>query len=134
MFNKLQVWRRLKETGVDKPLAEIEAALSQVDQQAIFNQERSRYRVEIWDKVTPINGVAPEKILAREDIPGDGEIYLVYVDGHLCFLQPHDPFQAGFVAMTEDNVLQIANRHVDQLAWQAAGEKIFEAVLEKLLA
>jgi len=134
MLTKLQVWKRLNEMGVNKTLAEIDAALAQVDQQAIFNQERSRFRVEVWDKVTPINGIPAEKILAREDVPDDGEIYLLYVDGVLRFLQPHHPFQAGIVPMTAENVMQVANQHVDQLAWQAADEKIFEMVLEKLMA
>lgn len=134
MLTSLQIWQRLNRIGVNKTLTEIDAALAQVDQQAIFDQERSRFRIEIWDKVTPINGVPAEKIIAREDVPDDGEIYLLYVDGQLRYLQPHDPFQAGIVPMTKENVLEIANRHVDQLAWQVADEKIFEAVLEKLLA
>jgi len=134
MLTKFQVWKRLNEMGVNKTLAEIDAALAQIDQQAIFEQERTRFKVEVWDKVTPINGVPAEKIVAREDVPDDGAVYLLYVDGQLRYLQPHDPFQAGIVPMTKDNVLQIANQHVDQLAWQAADEKIFETVLEKLLA
>jgi hypothetical protein len=120
--------------GINKTLAEIDAALAQIDQQAVFNQEHVRFEVAVWDKVTPINGVPAEKIITREDVPDDGEIYLLYVDGQLRFLQPHDPFQGGIVPMTKDNVLRIANQHVDQLAWQAADEKIFEMVLEKLLA
>ncbi len=133
MLTKLQVWKRLNEMGVNKTLAEIDAALAQVDQQAIFNQERSRFRVEVWNKVTPINGVPAEKIIAREDVPDDGEIYLLYVDGQLRYLQPHDPFRAGIVPMTAENVMQVANQHVDQLTWQVADEKILEMVLEKLL-
>ena len=134
MLTKIQIWQRLNQMGVNKALAEIETVLSQVDQQAVFEQERARIRVEVWDKLTPINGIPAEKIIAREDVPNDGEIYLLYVDDQLRFFQPHNPFQAGLVPMTRDNVLQIANQHADQLAWQAADEKIFEMVLEKLLA
>lgn len=134
MLTAIQIWQRLVQMGANKGLNEIDAALKQVDQQAIFNQERNRFKIETWDKVTPINGVPAEKILAREDVPDDGEVYLIYVDGNLLYFQPHDPFQAGIVPMTKENVLEIANKHVDQLAWQVADEKIFEAVLEKLLA
>lgn len=134
MLTKMQIFQRLNQFGITKTFSEIEAALAQVDRQAIFNQERSRFRVEVWDKISPINGVPAEKIIAREDVPDDGEMYLVYVDDHLLYFQPHDPFQAGIVAMTPENVLEIANQHIDQLAWQAADEKIFEMVLEKLLA
>lgn len=133
MLTKFQVWKRLNELSVNKTLTEINAALAQVDQQAIFNQERNRFKIEVWDKVTSINGVPAEKIIAREDILDNGEIYLLYVDGQLRYLQPHDPFQAGIVPMTAENVVQIANQHADQLAWQATDEKIFEMVLEKLL-
>lgn len=133
MLTKIQVWQRLNEMGISKPLSEIDTALAQVDQQAIFNQERSRFRIEIWDKVTHINGVPAEKIIAHDDVPDDGEIYLIYVNGQLRFLQPHDPFQAGIVPMTKNNVMTIASQHADQLAWQVADEKILEMVLEKLL-
>ena len=133
MIDKIQVWQRLNQMGVSKTLTEIDTALSQIDQQAVFNQERSRFKIEIWDKVTPINGVPAEKILAREDVP-DGEVYLVYVDDQLLYLQPHDPFQAGIVPLTAETVEQVANQHIDQLAWQVADEKIFNMVLEKLLA
>ncbi len=134
MLTKTQVWQRLNQMGVNKTLTEIENALNQVDQQVIFEEEKKRYKVEIWDKQSPINGIPAEKILQREDIPEGGEIYLIYVDGKLQYLQPHDPFQAGIVPMTKDTVDKIANQHIEQLAWQYADEKIFEAVLEKLLA
>lgn len=134
MLTAIQIWQRLTQMGLQKSLSDINTALTQVDQQAIFSQERARYTVEVWDKQSPINGVPAEQILQRQDLPEGGEVYLIYVDGRLLYLQPHDPFQAGIVPMTKENVLEIANKHVDQLAWQVADEKIFEAVLEKLLA
>ena len=134
MLDKITIFKRLNDMGITKTLTEIENALNTIDQNAIFQEERAKFTVEIWDKVSPINGIPAEKIIARDDVPDDGEIYLVYVDGQLRFLQPHDPFQAGIVAMTKETVEQIANQHVDQLAWQSADERIFNMVLEKLLA
>jgi len=133
VITKIQIWQRLNDMGVSKTLTEVETALSEVDTEAIFNAEKAKYRIEVWDKVSPINGVSASKILERTDIPEGGEVYLIYVNGQLVYLQPHDPFQAGLVALTSENVLDIANQHVDELAWQAANEKIFEAVLEKLV-
>jgi hypothetical protein len=134
MLTKVQIWQRLNEMGISKTLSEIEEVLSTIDQNAIFNEQRKRFRIEVWDRQSPINGVPAEKIIARDDVPDKGEVYLIYVDGALRFLQPHDPFQAGIVPLTPENVMTIANQHVDQLAWQAADEKVFEQVLEKLLA
>ncbi len=133
MLTRIQVWQRLNSMGVNKSLTEIDSALSQVDQQAIFEEQRARFRIEVWDRFSPINGVPAEKIIARDDVPDDGEVYLIYIDGQLRYLQPHDPFQAGIVAMNKDNVHQIASQHIDQLAWQEADQKIFEMVIEKLL-
>ncbi|EID42845.1 hypothetical protein [Parageobacillus thermoglucosidasius] len=134
MLTKIQVWKKLNEMGVNKSLAEIDAVLSQIDQQAILNEIiQNRFRIEVWDKQSPINGVPAEKIIARDDVLDDGEVYLVYVDGNLIYLQPHDPFQAGIVAMTSENVMEIAQRHVEQIATQYADEQVFEMVLEQLL-
>ncbi|MBC7334337.1 MAG: hypothetical protein H5T85_07805 [Actinobacteria bacterium] len=120
--------------GVNKSLSEIEVALTQVDQQSIFDKHRARVRVEIWDKKTPINGVPAERIFAsRTDIPENGEVYLLYIDDRLVYFQPHDPNQSGLVAMTKDSVLAIANQHADQVAEELANEEIFEKVLEQLL-
>ncbi|MCL6479375.1 MAG: hypothetical protein K6T65_13365 [Peptococcaceae bacterium] len=132
-MTKVQLWLRLNALGIDKSMAEIEAALATIDQEAIRNQERSRYRVEIWDRVSPINGIPAERILQRADVPEEGEIYLLYVDDQLRYLQPHDPFQAGILPMSNEDVLSIANRHIDELAMPLIEEKVFELALEKLI-
>ncbi|MEW6769998.1 MAG: hypothetical protein AB1330_01210 [Bacillota bacterium] len=132
MLTAVQALQRLSSMGVQKTLADIEAALNAIDQQVIFDEQRQRVTVQVWDKATPINGVAPEKIIARDDVPDDGEIYLLYVDGKLVYLQPHDPFQAGVVPMTSETVVQLANQHADQIATQMADDKTFEVLLTSL--
>ena len=132
MLTNIQAWKRLNEMGVTKTLAEVETALATVNQEAMFNTERSRYTIAVWDKVSPINGVSAEQVLqGRNDICG--EVYLVYVDGNLLFFQPHNPAHAGFVGMDAQQVLVVANSHADQLAWGNADAKIFDAFLEKVL-
>ena len=133
VITKIQIWQRLNDMGISKTLREVETALSEVDTESIFNTERAKYKIEVWDKVSPINGISASKVLERADISEGNEIYLIYINNQLVYLQPHDPFQAGLVPLTSENVLDIANRHIDQLAWQAANEKIFETVLEKLV-
>jgi len=133
VITKIQIWQRLNDMGISKTLSEVETALSEVDTESIFNTERAKYKIEVWDKVSPINGISASKVLERADISEGNEIYLIYINNQLVYLQPHDPFQAGLVPLTSENVLDIANQHIDQLAWQAANEKIFETVLEKLV-
>jgi len=134
MLTKTQVWQRLNDMGVSKSLSEIETVLNQIDQQAILADiVQTRFSIEVWDKQSSINGVPAEKILSRGDIAEGGEIYLIYIDGKLQYLQPHDPFQAGLVPMTSENVTNIAQQHVEQIATQIADEQVFEMVLEQLL-
>lgn len=134
MLTRIHVWQRLNSMGVNKTIADIDAALTKVDQQAIFNKHRARIRIEVWDKKSPINDVPAEQILSsRTDISANGEVYLLYVDDRLIYFQPHDPNQAGQVAITKDNVLTIANQHADQIATTFADDEVFEQVLEQLL-
>lgn len=134
MLTNIQVWQRLNALGVNKPLSEINTALSRIDQKAIFGKHRARVKVEVWDKQSPVNGVPAEQILSsRTDIPADGEVYLLYIDDRLVYFQPHEPNQAGLVPMTKDTVLTIANQHADQLATTFADDEVFEKVIEQLL-
>lgn len=134
MLTNVQVWQRLSQIGVNKPLTEINAALAKIDQQTIFNKHRARFRIEIWDKKSPINGVPAEQVFSsRDDIPADGEVYLLYIDDRLVYFQPHEPDQSGLVAMKKDNVLTIADQHANRIATQFADDEVFEKVLEQLL-
>lgn len=133
MLTNLQVWQRLNALGVNKTLSEIDSVLCSIDQSAILSQERSRIEIQTWDKMSPINGVPAQKILERGDAPDGGEIYLLYIDGRLRYIQPHDPFQSGLVALTTETVNSIAEAHANEIATSMADEKVFEMVLEQLL-
>lgn len=82
--------------------------LMDVDIDALYAEHAARVRWAIWDKETDINGVAPERVMARADY-GGGEIYLIYIDGQLVFLQPHAP--NGSEPVSEDDVEDIAGSH-----------------------
>jgi hypothetical protein len=80
-------------------------------------EAKQRYRVELWDRVTPVNGVPAAEILAaRQDIPDGGVVYLIYRDDQVLYFQPHAPGQAGIVPMTDADALQYAEAQVLALA------------------
>jgi hypothetical protein len=110
-----------------------------VDQNAILRKHRARYTSKVWDEKTPINGVPPEKILARHDIPTDPnrKILLVYVDGKLSRIQPHDPDESGFVALTEadcdeSNPESKVSKHLTDLAGRDADQEIVDTVTAQI--
>lgn len=135
MIDKLNLLERARALGANKTLADVEAALAKRDVAARVAAQKQRYRIEIWDKRSPINGVTAEQVLAsRTDIPEGGEVYLLYIDGKLTYFQPHPPGEAGLRAMTRDEALRIANQHVTELATAEAEVEIANEVLEELLS
>jgi hypothetical protein len=126
---------RARTLGASVTLADVDAALTKRDIAARVAQRKAqRYRVEIWDKKSPINGVPAEQILAsRADIPEGGEVYLVYVDGKLTYFQPHPPGEGGLRPMTRDEALQIADAQITEMATAEVEAEIAEEVLAELL-
>lgn len=131
MLDAIKVLKEARELGSTKMLADVDAALAGYDYPALVTAEKVNYRVELWDKTSPINGIAPEVV--GEDMPAGGEVYLIYINDKLVFLQKHDPEQAGLVAMTPTTAIEIAGRIVDQLAEQVVNARIQSAVLRVLL-
>jgi len=136
MLNPVDILIEVRKLGSNKTLADVEAALAQYDYTALREQERARYRVELWDKQSSINNVPPEVIL--QDVPKHpdgsyGEVYLIYIDGNLVYLQKHDPEQVGFVPMDANTALEKANKIVDQLVEQAVDARVRQEVLRLLL-
>ncbi|TCP59352.1 hypothetical protein EV586_101568 [Tumebacillus sp. BK434] len=132
MLDPLAILKEAKnDFGSTATFAQVETEIAKHDYQALCNAERGRYRVELYDKVTQINGVAPEVIMS--DVPADGEVYLIYVDGNLTFLQKHDPNQAGFAPMDAAKATEIANNAVDSMVEQAVDAAVKPQVLRALL-
>ena len=118
--------------GVVVAVEDVAPLLNAIDQAAVATQERARISIQVWDKVSPLNGVSASAVLARQDIAPDGEIYLLFRDGALLYLQPHDPNSSGIVAMTSINVNPIASQHADSVATQFSAERVVEEVLSAL--
>ena len=136
MIDKIDLLEHARLLGANKTLADVDAALAKRDIVALIDQKKSkRYRVEIWDKQSPINGVPADQVLAsRTDIPKNGEVYLIYIDGKLTYFQPHPPGEAGLRPMTRDEALQIADQHITELATAEVEAEVAQEVLMELLS
>lgn len=75
------------------------------------------YTHEIWDRVSPINGVPAETMLANYPETADGrDILLVKEGDRVIMFQTHDPEQPGFQPLTEARVAELGAAYVDSLA------------------
>lgn len=134
MINALQLFAEARNTyGFTGTLSDVQNALAAVDRAVLEQAERARYRIEIWDEVSPLAGQPPEYWRQRGDWPEGGRVYCIYVDGNLRIVQPHDPMSAGHVPMDETTALARAEEYVAALVEQAVDEKVKEQVLINLL-
>lgn len=132
---RLMVRQRLAELGISQNYTDtqIDTALASVDQDAIYDEERAKLTIEVWNKQSPINGVPAATVLAnRKDIPEGGEVYLLKEGDKILYFQPHAPGVGGMMPMTADNVLTYANQHADEVAASRAASKIIDQVINTL--
>ena len=93
-----------------------------MDRAERLKQERARWSWELWDHVSPINGVEANDIMRlRSDIPKDGVVYLIYRDGELLYFQPHDPDEPGHKKMGFTRARSMARKHVERLVEESVG-------------
>lgn len=132
MVSEVDVLRALREAGIPASLKRVREFLASVDREAIKSELRARYRIEVWDRKSPINGVPAEVILAtRTDIPPGGLAYLIIRDGRVLYFQPHDPFEPGLVKLTESNVQEVAARHVEAIVEQEVDQVVIQRAIEQ---
>lgn len=118
----------------DVALDRINNELSKINQATIQAEEEAKFVYEIWDKVSPINGVPAEKFLTRDDVDPDSEIYLIKdaATGQVIYFQPHEPESAGFVRMkTKADAENVAKAHKTKIAEMRANVRVAEQVLSK---
>lgn len=136
MIDLIDTLREARDLGSTCTMADVEAALATYDYPALRAQEAQRYQIEIWDGMSPINGVPAEIIMERVPRHPDGtpgSVYLIHVDGNLVYLQPNDPLQAGLVPMDAALAQQRAQEIVNQLVEQAVDQRVRREVLKQLL-
>mgnify|MGYP000282741875 CR=1 FL=1 len=132
--NALELFAEARNTyGFTGTLSDVQAALAAVYRVALEQAERARYRIEIWDEVSPLAGQPPEYWRQRGDWPEGGKVYCIYVDGALRIVQPHDPMSAGYVPMDEATALARAEAYVNAIVEQVVDQRVKEQVLLALL-
>lgn len=129
----IDVLERVVNLGGSATLDQVKQKIESFDRTPFEEQEKTRYKVELWDKLSPINGVDAKIVKERHKVQDDGEVYLIYIDGNLSFLQAYDPDQMGFVKMTSDTALLKAENIIIGRVEDAVDNIVIELVLEELL-
>lgn len=108
--------------------AEVDAALATLNQDAIYDEQRAPWTVEVWDRVSPINGAPASHFLERGDVPDDGDVYLLVRDGAVVGFQPHEPEAEGIVTIPKGKGLERGKAHADVIAADNAAAEVLARV------
>jgi len=127
MITKLQ----FKETDYFKQhTAEQKTELIQhfnsVNQEEVKTELKTYFRGEIYNKSSTINGIGSQTIL--EGLSENAQVYLIYIDNSVVYLQKHNPFEIGNVEMTNETVQSIIDNHINSLVNDRLMNKIIEKV------
>ena len=108
-------------------LVDIESALMNKNETELIQSCRARIEAQLWDGISNINSATAEYI--RESNPWLDVVYVLLIDGQAIYMQTHDPFQEGWVPITQETVDQISNAHANQIAEELASNEIVQQIL-----
>lgn len=114
--------------------AEIDNALAAINQDAVYDTHRAKWTVQVWDRVSPINGVPAQHFLDRVDVDENGtdDIYLLLQDGKVVGFQPHEPDVEGLVRIPKGQGMAKGGLHADNIAADSAAADVLEQVKARI--
>lgn len=133
MINKEEILNHIERQGRHSSITEIEALVDKQNRDEIKKEQSKRFRYEIWDKKSNINGVSAKEIIKSRKYE-IGSVYLIYVDGGLVYFQDHNPNEGGYVKMTKSNVEQIAQDFMDKKIEEYVDNIIVSNVINIILS
>ena len=78
-MNSELFYNKLVNSGVNISLEELNEIISKIDIESIKEDLSKSYRLEIWDKKSPINGIKAETVLKSKSYT-IGNVYLIYIN------------------------------------------------------
>lgn len=111
---------------------QIDDALASIDQDAVYNAERSALTVAVWDRTSPINDVDAQHFLDRDDVPDEGDVYLLFHNGQVVIFQPHEPGIGGLQPISKGQGNARGRAHADAIASDTATIEIVRQVISTL--
>lgn len=132
MIDKIRLLDKAIALGSKKTLSDLDEILNQYNLEELIKIKSNAFRFEIWDKKSSINGVDAKTILDSRQYEID-QVYLIYIDNQLVYLQDHNPNESGFIKMTIDDIEEIANKFIEDKASQLVLDEIYNTVIKKML-
>lgn len=124
-------YNKLVNNGVNISLEEINEIISKIDIDNIKEDLKKSYKLEIWDKKSPINGVEAEIVLKSKPYE-IGSVYLIYVNGELVYLQDHNPNESGYVKMTKAQARTLGEQFIEKKIGDELNIILYDKILKEI--
>lgn len=133
MVNENNILQYLQEKGVTSSLEEVKELVAKEDREKIVNTQNERFKYEIWDKKSSINGISAKDIIKNRDYT-IGQAYLIYIDDALVYFQDHNPEKSGYVKMTKSEAEKLAQDFINKKAEEYTDNIIIDKVIQTILS
>ena len=130
-MNSELFYNKLVNSGVNISLEELNEIIANINIEDIKESLKKSYRLELWDKKTPINGVDAETILKSKPYT-IGSVYLIYIDDKLVYLQDHNPNESGYVKMTKVQAQTIGEQFIDKRIENELNVVLYDRILNEI--
>lgn len=116
---------------VDISLSELYEILRKIDINTVFEKTKKRFRVELWDKKSSINGANAKEILRARPYKIDNA-FLVYIDDTLVYFQDHNPYLTGYKKMKKNEVYDIAFKFTQDRVKEETDKEVLKQILSAI--
>lgn len=132
MINKEIILENAIKAGSKKTIEDLNKILESFNIDDKIQEKKDMFKLKIWDKESDINGISAQTILDSKTYEID-QVYLVYVNNKLVYMQDHKPNVPGFIKMTTDEIEDIGNNFINEKAEQMALEEIYRLAIQEMM-
>ena len=133
MINKSNILEYIQNRGVKSSLEEISELISKENREKIKQIQEERFKYEIWDNKTAINGIDAKEIINSRGYTID-KAYLIYIDGNLVYFQDHNPNESGYIKMNKTQAKKIAEEFIKNKIEEYVDSIIVNKVIQTILS
>lgn len=133
MINSKLILQNLQLRGYSSTIEEIESLINNENRDEIENQQLKRFRYEIWDKKSDINGISANDIIKSRNYT-IGQAYLIYIDDNLVYFQDHQPNKSGYEKMTKSQAEKAAQDIISLKVEENTDNIIIDKVIKTILS
>lgn len=134
MINQKEILEYIESKNIKSSIDEINSIIEKQNRDSIKNTQINRFRYEIWDKKSPINGIDAKEIIKSREYTID-KAYIIYIDENLVYFQDHNPNESGYIKMNKTQATKLAeefiNKKIEENIDNIIAEKVIQIILSK---